>query len=327
MSQDPHQLLTPAVRHLLQRMAQARRPPMHTLPPAQARIAYAKGAEVLEIAAPSMARVEDFHVRARDGHPVPVRLVAPSDGALPVLLYFHGGGFTVGSIATHDILCRELARRAGCAVLSVDYRLAPEHRFPAAVEDACDVLFWLRAHGAERQLDTQRVALGGDSAGGTLAAVCAIVARDAGMPVCLQLLWYPGTAATHTTPSHQRFGHGFLLDRDMIDYFFAQYLPEASARSDWRFAPLEAPDLQGVAPLWLGLAECDPMVDDGLLYADRLRMEGVAVELEIYRGMIHEFIKMGRALPEARQTHADAADALRRAFGHPSTSGPIATPP
>jgi acetyl esterase len=316
VSTDAHALLTPAMRSVLQRMRQARRAPLHSLSPAQARAAYAKGAEILEVPAPPLPRVEDFHVPARDGHPVPVRLYAPEAARpLPVLVFYHGGGFTVGGIGTHDILCRVLAAQAGCAVLSVDYRLAPEHAFPTAVEDAWDVLAWVHAQGGTRGLDTTRVAVGGDSAGGSLAAVSAISARDTGLPLRLQVLWYPGTAADMATETHRRFERGFVLEREMIDWFFAQYLPDLPARRDWRFAPLEAPDLDGVAPLWLGLAECDPMTDDGLLYADRLRMQGVPVDLEIYRGMVHEFIKMGRAIPEARQTHADAAAALRRAFG------------
>jgi acetyl esterase len=155
------------------------------------------------------------------------------------------------------------------------------------------------------------MAVGGDSAGGTLAAVCAILARDAGLPLALQLLFYPGCAARQESPSHERFGHGLVLEQRHIEWFFTQYIDDEQ-REDWRFAPLNAPDVDGVAPAWFGLAECDPLVDDGLAYADKLRAAGVAVDLEIYRGVTHEFIKMGRAIPEARQAHADAARALTR---------------
>ena len=156
--------------------------------------------------------------------------------------------------------------------------------------------------------------MGGDSAGGTLAAVCAILARDAGLPLALQLLIYPGTVPDQDTESHRRFGEGFILSREMISWFFDHYI-DRHQRMDWRFSPIHAQDLEGVAPAWLALAECDPLHDEGLLYADRLRHSGVPVDLEIYRGVTHEFIKMGRVLVEARRFHADAAQALRRAFG------------
>jgi acetyl esterase len=213
------------------------------------------------------------------------------------------------------VLCRELARLSGAMVVSLDYRLAPEHRFPTAAHDAWDALAWLAAQAERLGADRTRLAVGGDSAGGTLAAVCAIEARDAGLPLALQLLIYPGTTAHQDTPSHATFAHGLVLEAQAIDWFFGHYVPTRSQREDWRFAPLRAPDVEGVAPAWVGLAECDPLVDEGIDYADKLRAAGVAVDLEIYRGVTHEFIKMGRAIPEARQAHADAAAALRRAFG------------
>lgn len=308
------------MRSIVNAMAKARRPPFYSLSPQQARNAYAAGAGVLELSPRLMARVEDFTLTARDGYPLPARLYAPKPGeerpTLPVLLYFHGGGFTIGSIQTHDVLCRELSHAAGCAVVSVDYRLAPEHTFPTAVHDAWDALESLVNMAESRGLDSERIAVGGDSAGGTLAAVCAVLARDAGLPLALQLLIYPGCAAHQDTASHHTFAHGFVLEEPSITWFFNQYLRTPADRDDWRFAPLNALDLQGVAPAWLGLAECDPLVDEGLLYGDKLRAAGVAVDLEIYRGVTHEFIKMGRALPEAVQAHADAGRALRHAFSH-----------
>ncbi len=296
---------------------------MHALTPQQARAAYASAADVLDIAPQATERVESFSVKARDGYDIPVRLYAPTGVKLPVLVYFHGGGFTIGSIATHDALCRRLGHLAGCAVLSVDYRLAPEHKFPVAQDDAWDAVQWVAREGTSVGLDPTRIAVGGDSAGGTLSAVCAILARDTGLALSLQLLFYPGTAGHQNTPSHQRFAKGFVLEEPHITYFFEQYIRDVADRDDWRFAPLDGlradghvADLSGVAPAWLGLAECDPLVDEGVAYADRLRMAGVSVDLEIYKGMVHEFIKMGRALPEAAKAHADAARALRQAFGH-----------
>ena len=309
------------MRSVLDRMARAGLPPLHALTPSQARAAYAAGADVLELPLHAMARVEDFHITARDGYAIPVRLVAPSLERLPVLVYFHGGGFTIGSAQTHDGLCRQLAHRAHCAVLSVDYRLAPEHKFPTAVDDAWDAVQWVAQQGGSRNLLTTHLAVGGDSAGGTLAAVCAILARNAQLRLALQLLFYPGTAAHQNTPSHRTFAHGFVLEEAHIQYFFNQYLRTPADWDDWRFAPLDGHDatghcveLDGVAPAWLGLAECDPLVDEGVLYADRLRMAAVPVDLEIYRGVVHEFIKMGRAIPEATRAHADAARALSHAF-------------
>jgi acetyl esterase len=318
---NPLALLTPTMHKVLERMHRAQKIPMHALTAQQARAAYAGTADVLEIPSQATDRVESFSVAARDGFAIPVRLYAPTGACLPTLVYYHGGGFTIGSIATHDALCRRLSHLGACAVLSVDYRLAPEHKFPTAQDDAWDVLQWLSLKGAGHGLDPHRIAVGGDSAGGTLSAVCAILARDAGLKLALQLLFYPGTAGHQNTPSHQRFAKGFVLERPHMDYFFGHYLRTAADRDDWRFAPLDGlrpdghvADLGGLAPAWLGLAECDPLVDEGLAYADRLRMAGVAVDLEIYQGVVHEFIKMGRALPQAAQAHADAARALRQAF-------------
>jgi acetyl esterase len=322
---DPHRnpdsLLTPAMRGVLDRMRRANHVPLHAMNGVQARAAYAAGAQVLELPKQKLVRVEDFTVAARDGYAVPVRLYAPSAELLPVLIYFHGGGFTVGSVETHDGLCRRLSHLAHCAVVSVDYRLAPEHKFPTAHEDAWDVVQSLSGRGAKLGLDTGRMALGGDSAGGTLAAACAIEARNLGLKLVLQLLFYPGCAGHQDSESHKTFAEGFALEKTHIDFFFGHYLRTPSDRDDWRFAPLDGvgpdglkADLTGVAPAWLGLAECDPLVDEGVQYADRLRMEGVTVDLEIYRGVVHEFIKMGRAIPEAQTAHADAARALRKAF-------------
>ncbi len=318
---NPQALLTPTMRGVLDRIARAGHPPMQALTAVQARAAYAAGAGVLELPSQALTRVESFTVPARDGFDIPVRLYAPAGGALPVLVYFHGGGFTIGSVATHDGLCRRLSHLAHCAVLSVDYRLAPEFKFPTAHEDAWDVVQWVAREGKNHGLDGTRMAVGGDSAGGTLSAACAIEARDAGLPLALQLLFYPGCAGHQDTASHRTFAKGFVLEEAQITYFFKHYLRTPADRDDWRFAPLDGKtasgdvaDLGGVAPAWIGLAECDPLVDEGVAYADRLRMAGVPVDLEIYRGVVHEFIKMGRAIPEAKTSHADAARALKEAF-------------
>lgn len=314
---NPRSLLTPAVHQLLDRMARTRQLPLHALTPQQARQVYEMGSGMLDIPGHKLARVEELSIPTRDGAAMAARLYAPAQARLPVLLYFHGGGFTIGSVATHDALCRHLSHLAHCAVVSVDYRLAPEHKFPTAASDAWDALQWLVREAGALGLDGTRIAVGGDSAGGTLAIVCAIAARDADQPLALQLLFYPGCAAHQDTPSHKTYAEGFVIGEAQISYFFNHYVNSPADREDWRFAPLLAPDVEGVAPAWIGLAECDPLVDEGVLYADKLRAAGVAVDLEIYRGVVHEFIKMGRAIPEALQAHADAARALKHAFQTP----------
>lgn len=312
---DIHARLTPAMRLLVERMAKAPYPPLHTLSAAEAKAAHAKTHGVLDVPPPALPRVDNITVPARDGAALPARLYAPgTEAGLPVLLYLHGGGFTIGSIDSHDVHCRALALASGAAVLSLDYRLAPEHRFPTAVHDAWDALQWLAREGAASLgLDATRLAVGGDSAGGTLAAVSAIHARDAGLRLALQLLIYPGTTDHQDTDSHAEFAHGPVLDKQLIDWFFHHYIDSVD-RSDWRFAPLRHDDVEGVAPAWIGLAECDPLVDEGVHYADKLRAAGVPVALEIYRGVVHGFITMARSIPEALQLREAAGAALRAAF-------------
>lgn len=297
----------------LERIRRAGRPPLFELSVSDARRAYAARAEVLDLPRARLERVVDFHIPAFDGTPLPARLYSPSHDTAPVLLYLHGGGFVVGNLETHDSLCRRLALRSGAAVVALDYRLAPEHRFPTAVDDAWAAMQWLAQEGASIGVDGSRLAVGGDSAGATLAAVCAIHAKDIGLPLHLQLLVTPGTTAHADTASHQRFGSDFLLEAKGVAWFFDHYI-DSRLRQDWRFAPLMADELEGVAPACVILAECDPMVDEGLAYADRLRLAGTAVTLELYRGVTHDFIKMGRALPEAVQAQDAAAAALMRAF-------------
>ena len=300
---------------LLERIARANRPGFETMSPPDARVAYTAAAEVLEPPRAPLPRVEEIALPGADGVMLPARLYAPSPDRLPVLLYLHGGGFTIGNLETHDSLCRQLALHSGAAVVALDYRLAPEHRFPTAVNDCWAALRALSepALGASLGLDTARLAVGGDSAGGTLAAVCALMARDAGLKLALQVLITPGTIAHADTPSHTRFAHGFLLEKEQVEWFFDQYIAQAD-RTDWRFAPALAPDHEGVAPACIVIAECDALVDEAVAYGDILRAAGVAVDLEIWRGVTHDFIKMGRVLPEAAQARQVIADALRKAF-------------
>ena len=310
---SPTQALTPRMQGLLQRIQRAQHTPLHALSPAQARSSYDAAAEILDLPRVPLRRVVGLQLPAADGTTLRARLYSDSDSPVPVLLYLHGGGFVIGSLDTHDSLCRQLALRSGAAVLALDYRLAPEHRFPTAVDDAWSALQWLRAHATALGLDGTRLAVGGDSAGGTLAAVCALKARDHGLPLALQLLITPGTSAHGDTASRRLYANGFLLDAATIDWFFDHYI-DRHHRADWRFAPLNHDALEGVAPACVILAECDPLADEGIAYADRLRAAGVPVALELYRGLTHDFIKMGRVLQEAREAQQAAAEAMKGAW-------------
>jgi acetyl esterase len=266
---------------------------------------------VLDLPRAPLARVDNFSLPGGDGQPRPARLYAPQQEPLPAMLYLHGGGFVIGGLDTHDSLCRQLALRSGCAVVALDYRLAPEHPFPSAWDDTWAALAALVESPATFGI-ARLLAVGGDSAGGTLAASAALHARDRAWPLALQLLITPGTTAHADTASHKLFGHGFLLDTATIAWMFDQTIAYHH-RSDWRFAPLLTADVDGVAPACVILAECDPVADEGLAYADKLRMAGVPVALEFFRGVTHDFIKMGRALKEAPAALDAAAAALRQA--------------
>jgi len=316
--------LNPKIAQVLDMIARAKRPAFHEMTPQEARVAYAKSAQILDLDPLPLARVEDFTVTARDGAPLRARCYQPFEAhwyaPAPALLYFHGGGFTIGSIETHDALCRMLAARAECFVISVDYRLAPEYRFPTAVNDAFDALAWVHQQAATLGVDPHRIAVGGDSAGGTLATVCAVLARDAGIDLTLQLLLYPGTSAYQQSASHIRYAEGYLLSEQTIQWFFDLYVSTPTDRDDWRFAPLDgsrdAPDMSGLAPAWIGVPEYDPLFDECVAYAEKLGHAGNRVELVEYAGMIHDFFKMVRYVPEVAEAHRDAVRALRRAFGH-----------
>ncbi|WJF89053.1 alpha/beta hydrolase [Paraburkholderia bonniea] len=315
--------LKPKIAEVLELIARAGKPPYPTLTPQQARAAYEKSAPILDLARAPMFALEDLALALPDGASIRARLYQPVEphwaAPAPALVYYHGGGFTVGSVETHDALCRMFARDAQCAVLSVDYRLAPEHRFPTAVDDAFAALRWLHREAAAYGIDSNRIAVGGDSAGGTLATVCALQARDAGIPLVLQLLLYPGTSAYQQTRSHVQFANGYLLNAETIQWFFQQYLRHPDDRTDWRFAPLDgtrgAPSFRGVAPAWIATAEYDPLRDEGAAYARKLQDAGNTAVLKCYDGMIHEFFKLGGFVPEVAQAHADATAALRSAFG------------
>jgi len=309
--------LDPQVEKILYWVERANAPGFAALGAPLARAAYAKACLTLDVAPRTMHEVHD-HALALPGRTITVRQYAPRPTSwatpMPALLYFHGGGFTIGSIDTHDRVCRVLAADADCLVFSVDYRLAPEHPFPAAADDAFAALEWLHREAGALGVDPDRIAVGGDSAGGTLATISALHARDLGIPLALQMLVYPGLASRQDTDPHRRMARGYLLDADLIQWFFGQYLRSDADRDDWRFAPLMAPSLARVAPVWMALAEYDPLVDEGRTYAERLRSAGVPVEAVVYPGMIHGFFQHAGFVLKARAAHADACAALRAAF-------------
>jgi acetyl esterase len=323
--------LDPQVSGILQAVARLHQgpsasPSMQSLGAVAARARYERQALVLEIAKIPLALVDDHEViltkmfGQTESEPRTVLIrqysaEAPSWASpVPAILFFHGGGFTIGSVNTHDRICRMLADQVECQVFSVDYRLAPEVRFPGAVDDAFASLDWLRNHAHELGVDVDRLALVGDSAGGTLAAATAIFARDQAWPIRLQALIYPGLSHDQQTESHRRLQRGYLLDADLIQWFFGQYLRHPSDRLDWRFSPLQRDDLQGLAPVWMAHAEFDPLRDEGLTYAQRLRASGVAVSDITYPGMVHAFFQHGGAVTTARQAHVDCVKALQTAL-------------
>jgi acetyl esterase len=251
---------------------------------------------------------------------VPLRLYRPLGAAaevpLPALVFFHGGGWVIGDLDTHDVVCRRLANASGAAIVSVDYRLAPEHKFPAAVEDAFAVTGWAAGAGAAvLGIDGRRLAVGGDSAGGNLATVTALLARDAGGPALrCQLLIYPATDLNMRHESQRRLAEGHLLTRSGQEWFHAQYLRSAADRDDWRASPLLAPSLAALPRTYVLTAGHDPLGDEGEAYARRLREAGVAVTERRFPGQIHGFITMGRMIAAAGQALDDAGAALKEAL-------------
>lgn len=310
--------LTSQARSLLDMVYRVGAPRFHELSVAQARHSFQKLLFAFRPEAPAVAAVTEVPIPRPDGSVLLARLYRPlsaGPGAvLGLLVYFHGGGWCVGDVDSYDVLCRELANGAGCAVLSVDYRLAPEHPFPAAVNDARLAFDWAVEHAGLLGIDPQRIALGGDSAGGNLAIVTALALRDAHRcQPCFLLLVYPCTEILSQRPSRQIYGDGFFLDRESLQWFFERYLPAGQAE-DWRASPMRAASLAGLPPMLLVTAECDPLTDDCVAFAERVRAEGGAVTHLPVAGMVHGFLTLGKLFPEARDTVNAAAQRLRSAL-------------
>ena len=275
---------------------------------------------------PPIGSVRDLAAPGPHG-PIPLRLYRPAGvadaSALPLLVYFHGGGWVIGDLDTHDVACRTLAASAGIAVLAVDYRLAPEHRFPAAVDDCIAAVRFARAEAAALGADAARIAVGGDSAGGNLAAVACLALRDAGEPVpAFQLLIYPATDMRAVAPSHTANGQGYMLTADSIAYYRGHYMPDAAEWADWRASPLLAADHAHLPPALVLTAGFDPLRDEGRQYADALSGAGVACQYICFERQIHGFVTMGRVIDEANTALDLCATALRRAIGQPARPTP-----
>lgn len=310
-------MLDPQAKTLLDLIASRNMPAVHTQDPVTARAQYRERRFFTQ---PEASQVDTVRELSADGPhgPIPLRLYRPlpaSAGALPVLVYFHGGGWVIGDLDTHDVLCRDLALKSGCTVVSVDYRLAPEFPFPVPVDDCLAATRWVQQHASDLNVDPTRTAVGGDSAGGKLAAVIAIAARNAkDLPISFQLLIYPATDQRFNTKSYQANGQGYLLTSDSMTYFRGHYITDTKHYLDWRASPLLADDLSGLPPALVLVAGYDPLRDEGVAYAQRLSEAGNHATLMSFERQIHGFITMGRVINEANEAVEVCAAALKRAL-------------
>ena len=309
--------LDPQAANVIDLIVKSGRPPYHQLTPKDARQMFRETRPASTPPAPQIGAVRD--VLTEGAQAIPLRVYRPpgvSDSRrLPVLVYFHGGGWVIGDLETHDVLCRQLTAEAGVSVIAVDYRLAPEHKFPAAADDAWAATRWIAAHAAELGVDADRLAVGGDSAGGNLAAVVALLAREAGGPrIALQILLYPVTDLVSESQSYADLADGYMLTRDSMRWFRAQYLAREQDAADWRVSPLRAPSLAGLPPALVVTAGYDPLRDEGEAYARRLREAGVSVDAISFGGMIHGFVPMGRLIDTAFRGVSLITGSLRQAL-------------
>ena len=306
--------LDPQAQAFLAQLAALGAPPLEQLPVDQVRAIYRQlfgGSGQPE----AVGNVAERTIPGPGG-PIPLRIYTPNgSGPFPVLVHLHGGGWVVGDLAAYDPICRKLTNAAECAVVSVDYRLAPEHKFPAALDDCVAALKWVAANAHTFNGDATRIAVGGDSAGGALSAVVAQQARDDGGPrLCYQLLVYPVTDHGVDTASYRENADGYLLTKNLMAWFWEHYLRRESDGDTPKASPLRAPDLHGLPPALVITAEFDPLRDEGEAYAMRLRDAGVAVTLARYDGMIHGFFGLSGALAQGEHAVAEAAAGLRAAF-------------
>ena len=307
--------LDPQARLVIEQMAAAGIQPAHRLSVEGARAALEARAALQAAAAEPVARIEERTLPGPGG-PLRLRLYYPTEaGPLPVVVYFHGGGWIRGSLETHDNVARGLANAAECLIASVDYRLAPEAKFPAQVEDAYAVTEWVARNAAEIGADPARLAVGGDSAGGNLAAAVCLMARErGGPPISFQLLVYPVMDYRFDTPSYRENAEGYVLYKADMEYYWRHYLADERDGSNPLASPLRAESLSGLPPALVITAEMDPLRDEGEAYAARLKQAGVSATCTRYDGMIHGFFGMGAVVDKGRQAIREAGRELREAF-------------
>lgn len=307
--------LDPQANAIIEQRATLGLPPIWEMRPDEARQSMA-AAGVWQGEPAPIAGVEDRTAPSPDGD-IPVRIYTPEgSGPFPALVALHGGGWVIGSVEAHDGSCRTLANEVESVVVSVDYRLAPEHPYPAATEDAYAATQWVAKNGAALNVDPERIAVSGESAGGNLAAVVALMARDRGGPrLAFQLLVCPVTDHTLEQASYREVDRRYILNSESMAWFWDQYVPRREDRDQPYASPLRAPDLSGLPPALVITAEFDPLKDEGEAYAKRLQESGVAVITTRYEGMLHGFFQMPNLFEQARRAHSDAATALRQAFG------------
>jgi acetyl esterase len=307
--------LDPQARAVLDTIAALGLPPAEQGTPEQARANFVTQRRALDGPPTPIRSVEERRIPGPGGE-LPLRLYRPAERRpLPTLLFFHGGGWVIGSIDTHDPICRDLADRSGCLVVSVEYRLAPEHRFPAAAEDAYAATRWVAEHAGEVGADPARLAVGGDSAGGNLAAAVALMARDrGGPPLAFQLLIYPVTDRGIETPSYRENAEGYGLTRDRMAWFWNQYLSRPADADDPYASTLRAESLRGLPPALVVTAGYDVLRDEAEQYAARLRADGVEAQVARYPGLVHGFFGMTGPIDAARDGLRRTADTLRSAL-------------
>lgn len=307
---------------VLDLVAQAARPKMHTLSPPEARAAYSENIGALDTPKIELAGVED-HAVPVDGGEILVRTYRSharvNDTKAPCLVFYHGGGWVIGNVQDYDRVCRALAEKAGIVVASVDYRLAPEHKFPVPVDDSLAAWHWLVANSEQLGLDPARLAVGGDSAGGNISAVLAQQLAGDDVSPMFQLLIYPATDMSKEWPSWDENAEGKLLDRDLITWFQAQYLPDDADRADVRLSPMLAQNVAHLPATFMLTAGADPLRDEGIAYAGRLMQAGVTVEHLHMAGQLHGFLSMAGALNGAKRALDTAAIALARALADPTS--------
>jgi acetyl esterase len=297
-------ILDPDAAAVYKAFLEAGRPPYETVSPAEARELYLKGRVVTNPEPPELKSVQPLAIPSPTG-PIPARIYTPmtlrqADGLAPGLVFFHGGGWVIGDLDSHDVVCRKLADEGQLIVISVDYRLAPEHKFPAAVDDAIAATKWIAGNAGQLGIDAARLVVGGDSAGGNLAAVVAISARDGNGPtIAGQVLIYPATDFAMTHPSHREPETSILLTHSVIRWFRDQYLNGAADVGDWRASPARAKTFVRLPPAYVLTAGADPLRDEGDEYAGRLKEAGVAVTYRTFPGQFHGFFTMGKLLQQA----------------------------